>query len=285
MKHSELFKKVAAAKRLPHIGETEEPLQVWHEYKQIIENNIINRPRAKQREIGASELGTDCLRCLAKRLLGYERGQSAAWLPEIGTAVHAELEKTFRNADPDEKRFFTERDLYIGHLSMPDGSKMRVGGHADLYDRELCTVVDWKIVGEYTRKKVQIKGISQQYKVQINLYAAALQNEGEAVTRCAVYFLPRDAATLDAAQVYEARPDRDIAVWSFERAQTMLDCFALVKNEHGEQTLNDWIECLPKADCFQCSAYAPRPFVDASKLPAKCFDLEKNFRAEYSPAN
>ena len=277
MEHSELLKKVAAAKNLPHIGETEESARAWHEYKRIIENNIINRPRAQQREIGASELGTNCLRCLAKRLLGYERGQSAAWLPEIGTAVHAELEKTFNNADSDNKRFFTEKNLYIGHLSMPDGSKMRVGGHADLYDRQTCTVVDWKIVGEYTRKKVQIKGISQQYKVQINLYAAALQNEGEAVTRCAVYFLPRDAATLDAA--------RDIAVWAFERAQTMLDCFTLVKNEHGEQALSDWVECLPKADCFQCSAYAPRPFVDASKLPAQCFELEKNFRAEYAHAN
>ena len=153
MEHSELLKKVAAAKNLPHTGEFEESAQAWTEYKRIIENNIINRPRSKQREIGASELGTDCLRCLAKRLLGYERGQSAAWLPEIGTAVHAELEKTFRNADPANKRFFVERALYIGHLSMPDGSKMRVGGHADLYDCETCTVVDWKVAGANTRRK------------------------------------------------------------------------------------------------------------------------------------
>lgn len=53
------------------------------------------------KEIGPSELGTDCLHCLAARLAGWEKRQSAAWLPFIGTCVHERFEHLF-NSRKDE---------------------------------------------------------------------------------------------------------------------------------------------------------------------------------------
>jgi len=42
----------------------EEP-RLWPEIRQLIEADIQNAPRELQREIGPSELGTDCVHCLA----------------------------------------------------------------------------------------------------------------------------------------------------------------------------------------------------------------------------
>ena len=43
----------------------------WKEIRLIIEAHIANQPRNLQKEIGPSELGTDCLQCLAARLAGW----------------------------------------------------------------------------------------------------------------------------------------------------------------------------------------------------------------------
>ena len=73
----------------------------WTEIRGIIEDHITNQPRSLQKEIGPSELGTDCLHCLAARLAGWEKRQSAAWLPFIGTCVHERFEHLF-NSRKDE---------------------------------------------------------------------------------------------------------------------------------------------------------------------------------------
>ena len=52
------------------IGTMEEP-QLWPEIRQLIEADIQNAPRELQREIGPSELGTDCVHCLAAKLAGW----------------------------------------------------------------------------------------------------------------------------------------------------------------------------------------------------------------------
>ena len=67
----------------------------WTEIRRIIEQHVLNQPRGLQKEIGPSELGTDCLHCLAARLAGWERHQTVAWLPFIGTCVHARFEQLF----------------------------------------------------------------------------------------------------------------------------------------------------------------------------------------------
>ena len=69
------------------IGTVEEP-QLWPEIRQLIEADIANAPRELQREIGPSELGTDCVHCL---------GLAGASLPGLA-AVHRHVRpRAFRN--------------------------------------------------------------------------------------------------------------------------------------------------------------------------------------------
>ena len=71
-----------------------EPL-LWSEIQQIIVNNINSAPRSLQKTIGPSELGTDCVHCLAAKLAGWKQIKGAAWLPFIGTCVHEHFERLF----------------------------------------------------------------------------------------------------------------------------------------------------------------------------------------------
>ena len=73
----------------------EEP-RLWPEIRQLIEADIQNAPRELQREIGPSELGTDCVHCLAAKLAGWPERRSPGWLPFIGTCVHEHFEQMFR---------------------------------------------------------------------------------------------------------------------------------------------------------------------------------------------
>ena len=52
----------------------EEP-RLWPEIRMMIETGIREQPREKQAEIGPSELGSDCLHCLAAKLAGWPQSR------------------------------------------------------------------------------------------------------------------------------------------------------------------------------------------------------------------
>lgn len=58
--------------------------------------------RSKQTQIGISEVGMDCKKCVARKLAQVYRKPDGAWYPFIGTAVHDALEKGFAERWPDE---------------------------------------------------------------------------------------------------------------------------------------------------------------------------------------
>ncbi|MCD0186681.1 hypothetical protein LPH37_09110 [Bifidobacterium longum subsp. longum] len=93
------------------VDTVEEP-RLWAEIRQLIENDIQNAPRELQREIGPSELGTDCVHCLAAKLAGWPERRSPGWLPFIGTCVHAHFETMFRelNGEPAAQFPYTSED-------------------------------------------------------------------------------------------------------------------------------------------------------------------------------
>ena len=51
------------------VDTVEEP-RLWPEIKMMLESWIRDQPRERQPEIGPSELGNDCLHCLAAKLAG-----------------------------------------------------------------------------------------------------------------------------------------------------------------------------------------------------------------------
>ena len=106
-----------------------DPQLTWEEYRHTIETAIGGQARSQQTRIGPSELGMDCLHCLACKLAGIPEKRDAAWLPWVGTAVHAQLEDVFHafNAAAGTVRFLIETTVSVGEVAGVD-----ITGHADL---------------------------------------------------------------------------------------------------------------------------------------------------------
>ncbi len=177
---------VANAQQQPALqtDDTDMDSDLWPEIRRIIETRMSSQPRDLQREIGPSELGTSCVHCLAAKLAGWPERRQPAWLPFIGTCVHARFEQWFKDVEelvevPDmdglalQRRFTPEMRVTVGHLQGLHAG-YDVQGSIDLYDRKTGSTIDWKIVGNTTLTKVKAHGPSQQYRVQASLYGIGL---------------------------------------------------------------------------------------------------------------
>ena len=208
-----------------------EEATLWPEIQQIIVNNINSAPRSLQKTIGPSELGTDCVHCLAAKLAGWKQNKSAAWLPFIGTCVHEHFERLFSELanvkgldykvvtrGPAFPRFATEKRVEVATLNaLPE--PMHVHGSIDLVDYEHHATVDWKIVGSTSLRNAKANGSSQPYRVQASLYGIGLENEGVKVEKNCIYFLPRTSMNLNDMYAWEAPFDRELGEWALWRAQ------------------------------------------------------------------
>lgn len=167
------------------------------ELRAMIEAAIVNAPRSRQAAVGPSELGMSCTRCLTHRLAGTRQRQEAAWLPAIGTAVHAWLEDVVATQEATRAtlglppRFIAEQRVTVGHVN-----GIPVSGSTDLFDTQTGTVIDWKVVGTTTLRKVKASGASAQYRTQASLYGLGWQAAGHHVREVLIYFLPRNSVTL-----------------------------------------------------------------------------------------
>ncbi|KFI65735.1 phage protein [Bifidobacterium cuniculi] len=217
----------------------------------IIEEHILTQPRTLQKRIGPSELGTDCVHCLAAKLAGWERKPSkAAWIPFEGTCIHAAFEQLFSGLG-----YQTELKVTVGKL---DGEP--ITGSIDLYDEKTGTTVDWKTVGNDTLKAAKANGPSQQYLVQASLYGLGVPNAARSV----IVYLPRNAMTLDDAFSYEAAYDPRPGWWALDRAQMLLDLLDLIGRSYGAQVRDAWIRQLPRSTghCFDCATWDDDPDQD-----------------------
>lgn len=213
----------------------------------IIGDAITNHPRSQQVRIGPSEIGQPCPRRLAYKLLGQpEKPSDPAWLPTIGTAVHAWLEDALAvdNARWTQAcghpRWYLEQRVNVGTINGTD-----ITGSADVYDRVTATVIDWKIVGPTTLKKYKAKGPGDQYRTQAHSYGRGFQRAGLPVDRVMIAFLPRNAG-LDGAYYWHEPYDEQVALDALERANGI----ALATNALGHAV----IEQLPSVEsyCAHC---------------------------------
>lgn len=224
------------------------PVSIQHpihvELIDIIEKAIHNHPRSKQTLIGPSEIGTECLRCLAKKLLSIPQTRDAAWLPQVGTAVHAWLDDVFTDCDCG---WHSERRVIVGII----GNRL-IGGTCDLNGKG--TVVDHKIVGAETLKKLKKFGPKREYRVQDHMYGRGYELLGEQVTDVSLLFLPRNSPTLADSMFWTEPYDRDIALRALERAEKV---YRFVTDDPAN------ILKLPRAvPCYDCYRYAQLPGED-----------------------
>lgn len=232
-----------------------EDTREWATVRSILENAENSSPRSLQWEIGPSEMGTDCLHCLAARLAGWDRQQDAPLAPWIGTAVHAQHERLFRSLPGG--RWKPEYPVHTCDLQMPDGRIMRVGGHIDLWDTTSHTTLDWKFVGESVYRAAKRGEVSQEYRIQASLYGIGLANENHAPTTSEVIYFNRatgrtfnDVCAL--AWPFERKPGD----WAIRRCRQILSILGRLEKEGGREVRDAWIRSLPRASfCFACRDY------------------------------
>jgi len=211
-----------------------DPELVLDAYMAQITEAITNHPRSLQKQIGPSEVGMDCLRRLAYKLLDHEeRPQAPNWKATVGTAVHAWLEDVFT-----ETRVDVGEVPGIGHIT----------GSCDLYDRVTGTVLDHKCVGPAQLKKYRANGPSQQYRTQAHLYGRGWGRAGMRATHVAICFLPRNGDLRDAYLWHEPYNEQ-IAVDGLNRLAGIQALIGL----QGDDALS----LIPTADqyCFNCPFY------------------------------
>jgi hypothetical protein len=159
-----------------------------------------NRPRSLQQFLGPSEIGAPCDRQIAMKLAGVVEVNETAdpWFPIIGSAVHAWLADAvvWYNdvylARPTNPRFLVENRVKV--TAKPGGYD--TSGHTDVYDADYKRVIDWKIVGTSTMRKVKNGATPEeqagpQYTVQANTYGRGWVEAGYEVGELLICFLPR----------------------------------------------------------------------------------------------
>jgi len=222
----------------------------------VIFDAIANQPRSQQTLIGPSEIGTDCVRCLARKLAGVERNKPQGindlpWLPFLGTSMHEMLEGFFRsaNVDGETPRWLVETRLTVGAI----GPNV-IQGSCDLFDTSTGTVIDHKLVGTTKLASVTRKGPGDTYRIQAHLYGLGWKNAGYNVNEVAVKFYPRNNISL-AAGIFWSEPfDEQVALDALARAN---EIYAKVTST---EDLNAYLRTLDTSkDCFSCSEY---PSVD-----------------------
>lgn len=212
-------------------------------YFSTIETAIKSQPRTLQLAIGPSEIGTPCDHCLSAKIVGWPKREEVAWLPFVGTALHAMLEGIFQR----DSRWLAETRVNVGRIMDKE-----IWGTADLFDTQTGTVVDTKVVGATTLKSAK-GGASDVYKVQTALYGLGFVRAGYAVNNVAIAYLPRNAVSLSQAVWWEEPFDPIVAADALERANNLAAAvLALPEDKRA-----DYISNLPRAKgCWDCPRYA-----------------------------
>ena len=269
---------------MPTAGEwmpADQAPSVWPSIREHIMDMVTHQPRSLQREIGPSELGTQCLHCLVKKLTGHGSGQirDVAWLPFIGTSVHAQLERMFGGLDGYE----TERTVLVGNLT----DARPITGSIDLWDEHNSATCDWKIVGNSTLDDARRHGPSQQYKIQASLYGIGMSHTHPVAASC-IFYLPRNQPSLDAAWIYECPFDPRPGQWALARARLILTLYDSIRVEYGPSIAEQWVNAFPRnpEHCFHCRDEATRknPADLASLIGTKTVDADTRALGDNLPA-
>lgn len=191
-------------------------IDMGDELREMIAARIVGDERSLQREIGASEIGTPCIRKLGLKLANVEpvaeqMGAEDKWRATVGKAVHDWLaamlaadnarlrEEAHRHKDKTRQchpwcEVGNHLDRWLIEYKTPIGT---IDGHVipgtlDVYDRHSKTMIDWKVPGPTAIKRYRsTKDPGEQYRVQVQLYGRGLSRVGgEDVAYVGIMFLP-----------------------------------------------------------------------------------------------
>jgi CRISPR/Cas system-associated exonuclease Cas4 (RecB family) len=137
---------------------------------EVLRAKDAGRARSKQTQVGPSELG-GCRRKVWYRINGREatNNNELKLAAIMGTAIHAEIEKSISVLDPKGEKYLVETEVEYNGMK----------AHIDLYIPETGDVIDWKTV--------KVKNLSyfptQQQRWQVQVYGYLLDKSGKGKPR------------------------------------------------------------------------------------------------------
>lgn len=167
--------------------------------RELIYTGATTSERSLQKAVGVSEIGADCQRQLAYKIAGVPPTNiDSDPMPSIiGTGFHMHVQKMIERLDP--RRYLVETPV----------TWRGIPGTVDLYDRRRRLVVDWKSTSKAKLRRLRADGPPMRARVQVQIYAQALAQLGEAPERVALAYVPRDGS-LDELWVWSAPLDRPL---------------------------------------------------------------------------
>jgi hypothetical protein len=222
------------------------------EYLETLRGGINGNPRSAQRRIGPSELGVDCMRALAHKLVKDEEpARAAAWKPAVGTALHTQVEAWFNALAETEGqygRWLTEQRVTVGTIGGEE-----ITGSTDLWDEWSHAVIDHKFVGKTSLRNYRSNGPSNRYRVQGHLYGKGWENAGKSPDIVMIAFVPRDGE-LDETFFWWEQYNPLIAEGALKRAN---DLYAAIQALGLDLVLASYPPC-DDVFCPWCSPHGPR---------------------------
>lgn len=229
--------------------------QVHRLYEEV--RATMDTERSRQQEIGISEYGAECRRCVARKISRLSvKITDPSWKAQVGTFIHGGLEEHFvtkfvsqqaPDAIPTDEHplYFSERRVKI-----MDYKGLSLGGSCDLYVQgaSFGLVADWKTQGPRKIADTAKGKISRAYMVQMHTYGFGYELLGLPVTHVVLYALPRDG------EVWEAKP----VLMPYNR-QLVLDELADIQGMIDAAEIMGWQKIIafkPRASwCPDCDAY------------------------------
>ena len=219
--------------------------QLAIQLRELITQAGIWTPRGKQIAIGPSEIGHECSRRLAYKLLDWEKpneSSSGSWAAQVGTAIHAYLAEVFSKLEGYE----VETKVQI---------RANLSGTIDLFDTVRGIVLDWKTVGYSNLKERKSSGATIQQIVQIQLYGYGKAQAGAKVNKVGLVYLPT-SGSLDEMHIELFDYDESVALKALSRIDDLYSLLSQVDVEANPEMLS-LIPAEPSRMCNYCPYFLP----------------------------
>lgn len=175
------------------------------ELEQILQRYEADQPRSRQTALGPSEVGVECQRALAYRLLNTppKPDNRLPWAPLVGTAVHAVIAEAL---EAENKRLGRQRWIVENRVYPTED----LSGSCDAFDSDTSMIVDWKLVGDKSLAKLPVE-MSREYETQANIYGLGYEKAGHEVKWVRICLLARASHDFRMSREWTRPYDRDLA--------------------------------------------------------------------------
>lgn len=219
-----------------------------------------DRPRSKQKALGPSEVGMECQRALAYRLLNTPEkpDDRLPWAPLVGTAVHATIAEAL---EAENKRLGRERWIVENRVTAADD----LAGSCDAYDCDTLSVIDWKAVGDKSLAELPTN-MKPEYVTQAHIYGLGYENAGREVRWVRICLLARASHDFRRSREWTAPYDREHALRALQR---LADTRKLITGLRLAQGDKGWAEVpgYSSKPCSWCRYHRPGPGPTRSGCP------------------